>query len=192
MTDVADRFVVVLDANVLYPVRVRDVLFRFAEAGLYRARWSDRIIGEWTDNLIANKPDIEQSVRSQVEAIRKAFPESFVEGYEALIETLELPDADDRHVLAAAIRADAQHIVTENLKDFPSDALSPFDIEAISADEFLSRTYELYPAEGTSALRRTRTAYRNPAMTPNEFVLDLMRVGLVKTASMARENIDLI
>ncbi len=115
MSDVADRFVVVLDANVLYPFRVRDVLLRFAEAGLYRARWSQRIIAEWTENLIRDKPHLEQSVRSQQRAMAIAFPEAMVAGYEALIPTLQLPDDKDRHVLAAAIRASAQHIVTENL-----------------------------------------------------------------------------
>lgn len=192
MTEVADRFVVVLDANVLYPFRVRDILLRFAESGLYRARWSDQIIAEWTDNLLAEKPDLRDSVMSQLEAMRRAFPEAYVEGYDALIETLQLPDENDRHVLAAAIRADAQHIVTENLKDFPCEILEPYGVEAITADEFLFRTYELYPSEGTTSLRKTRQAYRNPPMNASEFIIDLMRVGLVKTAGMAKGYIDLI
>ena len=65
-------------------------------------------------------------------------------GYERLIEGLELPDPDDRHVLAAAILSGATHIITENLTDFPADALDPFAIEAIDTDDFLSRTYDLY------------------------------------------------
>ena len=107
MRRVADRFVVLLDANVLYSFRVRDVLLRFAEAGLYRARWSRQIIEEWTKNLIRNKPHLKESVQSQVHAMERAFPEAIVEGYEDLIPTIVLPDKNDRHVLAAAIRSGA-------------------------------------------------------------------------------------
>jgi len=190
--DVADRFVVVLDANILYPFRVRDVLLRFAEAGLFRARWSPEILDEWARNLVAEKPHLEASVRSQQEAMARAFPEALVEGYEGLIQALDLPDETDRHVLAAAIRAGAQHIVTENLRDFPAEATRPYGIEAVTADAFLSGTFELYPAEAMAALRRTRTAYRNPPMPPSEFLFDLMRVGLARTAAFARRDIDLL
>ena len=96
---VADRFVVVLDANVLYPFRVRDVLLRFAEAGLFRARWSPEILDEWTRNLIAEEPHLQASIRSQQDAMAPAFPEAMVEGHEGLIQALDLPDENDRHVL---------------------------------------------------------------------------------------------
>ena len=91
MSNVADRFVVVLDANVLYPVRVRDVLLRFTEAGLYRARWSQQIIDEWTRNLIRNKPGLAESVRSQVSQMARAFPEALIEGHEELIGSWRPP-----------------------------------------------------------------------------------------------------
>lgn len=192
MSDLADRFVVVLDANVLYPFRVRDVLLRFAEAGLFRARWSQRIMTEWTERLIEAKPHLEESVKQQVRAMAAAFPEAMVEGYEDLIPTLTLPDENDRHVLAAAIRAGAQHIITENLRDFPADALKPYDIEAVSADQFLASTFELYPAEAISALKRMRSDYNNPPLTAAEFLMDLMRVGLARTAALARKDPSLL
>lgn len=137
MRYVADRFVVILDANVLYPFRKRDVLLRFYQAGLFRARWSEQILDEWTRNLLKNRPDLENSVRSQLQAMDKHFPEALVTGHMALVDALMLPDMDDRHVLAAAIVCGAQHIVTENLSDFPEDRLAEYDIEAIDADEFL-------------------------------------------------------
>jgi hypothetical protein len=121
-----------------------------------------------------------------------AFPEAIVEGYEHLIPALALPDENDRHVLAAAIRAGAQHIITENLRDFPIDALDIYGIEAVSADQFLSSTYELYPSEATAALRKMRRDYENPPMSPSEFLLDLMRVGLPLTAALARREIDVL
>jgi hypothetical protein len=121
-----------------------------------------------------------------------AFPEAVIEGHEDLIPALNLPDRNDRHVLAAAIRASAQHIITENLRDFPTEALAIYGIEAVSADQFLSSTYELYPSEATVALRKMRSSYQNPPMTPSDFILDLMRVGLPLTAALARREIDVI
>ncbi|MGC6400293.1 PIN domain-containing protein [Sphingomonas sp. FW199] len=182
----------VLDANVLYPFRVRDALLRFAEAGLFRARWSPAILDEWRRNLLASKPHLEESIDSQFEAIRNAFPESCVEGGQSLIDSLNLPDENDRHVLATAIRTGAEHIVTENLRDFPDDALAQYGITAVSADDFLSSTYELYPSEGLAALRTMRRAYRQPCLTPSEFIFDLQVKGLPKLASMLRESIDVL
>lgn len=192
MTGVADRFVVVLDANVLYPFRVRDVLLRYAEAGLFRARWSPQIIDEWDRSLLRDKPHLEDSVLSQKKAMAKAFPEALVEGSEGLVETLQLPDPNDRHVLAAAILAGAQHIVTENLKDFPSEILEPFGVEAVSADQFLASTFELYPSEAMRALRQMRSDYRNPSFGQSDFIMEITRVGLVQLAALLRKEIDLL
>lgn len=192
MSHVADRFIVVLDANVLYPYRVRDVLLRFAEAGLYRARWSQEIIEEWTRNLLKRAPHLAESIQSQVVAMEDAFPEAIIEGYEPLVPSLNLPDPNDRHILAAAIRASAQHIVTENIKHFPESALKPYDIEAVRADTFLASTFELYQTESVAALRRMRREYKKPPMNPSEFLTDLMRVGLGQTALRAREHIDVL
>jgi predicted nucleic acid-binding protein len=183
---IADRFTVILDANVLYPVRLRDVLLRFYEGGLFRARWTDRIIDEWKRNLIRNRPDKEASVLAQLEQMRAHFEEAWVAGYEPLIPALELPDPDDRHVLAAAIVCGAQHIVTENLKDFPSDVLEEFDIEAIDPDEFLIRTFELYPANVVSIFRQMRSDYKNPSYSQAEFLLNLTASGLPKIASILK------
>ena len=78
MRCLADRFVVVLDANVLYPFRIRDAVLRFAEAGLFRARWSPAIIDEWRRNLVAQQPEFEASIDAQIAAMRIAFPEGCV------------------------------------------------------------------------------------------------------------------
>lgn len=186
MKHIADRFVVILDANVLYPFRVRDTLLRFYHAGLFRGRWTEKILEEWTSNLLASRPTLQQSIQDQLAAIRRAFPEAVVTGYEAIISGLQLPDPDDRHVLAAAIRCGAQHIVTQNLSDFPAALLEEFSIEAIHPDEFLSRTFDLYPAEAFETLREMRRIYKNPPYTPSEFVLDLTAKGLPKLASRLR------
>lgn len=192
MRNIADRFVVILDANVLYPFRMRDALLHFAEAGLFRARWSADIIEEWRRSLLKAKPKLEESVTSQINAMRRTFPEACVDGYEDLIEALTLPDPDDRHVLAAAIVADAEHIITENIKDFPEGSIRKYGIEAVTADDFLASTFELYPADATAALRTMRRNYEKPPFKAADFIFDLQAKGMPKLASMLKQHIDVI
>ena len=184
----ADRFTVVLDANVLYPFWMRDALLRFHEAGLFRARWSDTIVDEWVRSLLARKPDRAESVHRQVAAMRKHFDDSWVRGHETLIDGLALPDPDDRHVLAAAIRCGAQHIVTRNLKDCSAESLAAFDVEAIDPDDFLCRTFELYPEAGIDAFRQMREDYRNPPFRPAEFLMELAAKGMPRLAARLKPD----
>ena len=188
MSHLADRFVVLRDANVLYPFRKRDVLLRFCEAGLFRVRWTDEIMSEWTQSLLKSRPDLESSVTAQREKITAVFPEALVAGYEHLKSGLKLPDANDLHVLAAAIQCGAQHIITDNIRDFPATALEAYDMEAIEADEFLARTFDLYTSEAMTVLRELRAHYAKPPFTPSEFVLDLTAKGMPKLAARVRSR----
>jgi hypothetical protein len=117
-------FVVIYDANVLYPSTLRDVLIRLAQTGLVQAKWTETILDETRLQRTRNLMNL---------AVRDAV----VTGYEPLIGSLHLPDLDDRHVLAAAIRARAQIIVTFNLSDFPTEVLADWDVEAKHPDDFL-------------------------------------------------------
>ena len=188
MSHLADRFVVLLDANVLYPFRKRDVLLRFCEAGLFRARWTDEIISEWTQSLLKRRPDLKRSIAAQQEKLSAVFPEALVAGYEHLKSGLKLPDNGDLHVLAAAIQCGAQHIITDNVRDFPASALEVHCIEAIEADEFLARTFDLYTAEAMTVLRELREHYSKPPFSPSEFVLDLTARGMPKLAARVRSR----
>jgi predicted nucleic acid-binding protein len=190
MSIVANPFVVLLDANVLFPFRVRDVLLTFAHEGLFRARFTDDILDEWTRNLIRLKPHLETSVRQQEAMIREVFDECFVTGYGPIIPSLDLPDLGDRHVLAAAIRASAQVIVTENRRDFPAAVLEEYGIETLGADDMLVSTYQLFPSEAARALSRVRKRYRTPPMTASEFLFDLTKSGLPKLAATLRRDIE--
>ena len=190
MIDAGDHPTVVLDANVLYPFRKRDVLLRFAHAGLFRARWTDRILGEWTDALLGAKPHLADSVRSQRAAMARAFPDALVTGHELLEGALALPDPDDRHILAAAVLARAEIIVTDNLKDFPAAALEPFGVEAMTADAFLARAHDLHPDAALAAMRSLRRGYRNPPYAPDELLGDLAAKGLPELATRLRPWMD--
>lgn len=190
MSHIANPFVMLLDANVMYPFRTRDVLFTFAQQGLFRARFTDQIIDEWTRSLIRNKPDLEESVMEQASAVREVFQECFVTGYRPLIDGLVLPDPDDRHVLAAAIKCSAQIIVTENRKHFPSEVLEAHDIEVLGADDALANTFDLFPIDCARALRTVRQRYDNPPFSRAKFLLDLTKSGMPKLAAMARSAIE--
>lgn len=183
MRHVADRLTAILDANVLYPFLVRDVLLSLAEAGLYRVVWTAEINAEWSERLVAEKPGRKAAIEATIEAMNEAFPEATTTGYEDLISSLSLPDADDRHVLAAAIRSGASVIVTENLKDFPPDMLAKYDIETRSADEFVLNTFELYPTDALHALKTMRARYFKPPVTPAELIQRMLKVGLVATVA---------
>lgn len=118
-------FIVVYDANVLYPNTLRDLLIRIAQQPhLVQAKWTSEILDEMLGALRKNLPDITEEQASRLrDRMNGAVRDCLVEGYEPLIEILELPDPDDRHVLAAAIKATAQVIVTRNIKDFPRGRL---------------------------------------------------------------------
>lgn len=182
----------VYDANILYRAPLRDLLIRLAQTGLVRARWSRTIHDEWVRNVLKNNPrtSAERLVRTCL-LMNEAVRDCLVHDYEGLIETLVLPDPDDRHVLAAAIRSSAEVIVTYNLKDFPPDALSPVDIEAMHPDDFLTGLLELAPGSVCSAVRRQRESLRNPPKTVEELLTTLESQGLPHAVAGLRRFADL-
>jgi predicted nucleic acid-binding protein len=131
-------FVVVYDANALYGNAQRDLLIRIAQSGLVQAKWTEQILDEMFSNLGKRRPDIPADRLSILrERMNMAVRDCLVTGYEPLIESLRLPDLDDRHVLAVAIKSSAQVIVTTNLKDFPEAELGQWTVEAKSPDDFV-------------------------------------------------------
>lgn len=134
------NFTVVFDACVLYPAALRDFLMTLATAGLFRAKWTDDIHDEWISALLERRPEIERDRLGLVrQKMDEAVPDALIERerYEVLIPSLSLPDENDRHVLAAAIVAGAEMIVTFNLSDFPPAALAKHAIEAVHPDDFV-------------------------------------------------------
>ena len=129
-------------ANVLYPNTLRDLLIRIAQSGTVQAKWTNAILDEMGRALRRNRPDIpEEKLERLRELMNRAVRDCLVADYEPLIEGLKLPDPGDRHVLAAAIKAGAQVIVTRNLKDFPESDLGPWNVEAKSPSHERSRSH---------------------------------------------------
>lgn len=175
-------FTVVYDACVMYPAPLRSFLMYVALEGCYRARWTEQIHDEWKRNLLKNRPDLTQEQLDRTSAFMdSAVEDSLVTGYEALIDGLELPDKDDRHVLAAAIRCGADVIVTMNLKDFPDRALSQYGVEAQHPDEFLLNLMDLDTAAVLVAARNHRESLKKPTHTAEEYLDMLERQGLTQT-----------
>ncbi|MGR3375338.1 PIN domain-containing protein [Salipiger abyssi] len=186
MSRYADRFTALLDACVLAGALRRNMLLSLAEAGLFRPRWSNRVLDE-TQRAIARITKGDTDGSRQRAAINAAFPEAMVTGYEIFEGRLALPDPDDNHVLAAAIATSASVIVTDNLADFPPEALAPHAIQAISADDFIADIIELDPSEAILALRRMRERFRNPALNVAALIHKSEAQGLLQVATFMDE-----
>ncbi|MGZ8152430.1 MAG: PIN domain-containing protein [Methylovulum sp.] len=137
------KFSVIYDACVLYPAPVRDLLMQLALTDLFKARWTDQIHDEWIEALLRRDKYDRKILERTRDLMDASVRDAKVSGYEELINALVLPDPEDRHVLAAAIKAGANAIVTFNLKDFPGDVLSIYGIEAIHPDEFVYSQIDL-------------------------------------------------
>jgi len=175
------------DANVFYPAALRDFLMRLAQNAMFRARWTNRVHEEWISALLRNRPDLD---RGQLERTRRlmdnAIRNCLVEGYEDLIPTLTLPDPDDRHILAAAIRCRADVIVTSNLQDFPDSELGKYKICAQHPDDFIlglmGRDLDLV----VKTAREQRASLKRPPKTVDEYLATLKRNGLVQVVAVLR------
>jgi hypothetical protein len=180
-----------LDASVLYPALLRDILMRLALHGLFRARWSARVQDEWIAALLRNRPDL---LRARIERTRDMMnthlQDALIEGYEHRIQSLALPDADDRHVLAAAIHCGARVIVTTNLRDFPASTLAPFSIEACHPDAFILGLLENDESNVVAALRLVRRPLKNPPLTAAALLAEMSRQGLSASADALAAFVD--
>ena len=173
-----------LDASVLYPAPLRDLLLELAVSNLYRAKWSARVHDEWTRALLRSRADLTAARLERTRRLMDAHARDvLVTGFEDLVPSLELPDPDDRHVLAAAIRAQADIIVTANLKDFPASSLAPHGLEAEHPDVFLARLCGRWPARFVEALHRARGRLRHPPLSSDEHLRALRRSGLHATVA---------
>lgn len=183
------RPVALLDANVLYPARLRDLLIRLAIAGLYQARWSEQILDECFDNLTADRPDLTDAQLARTRRLMTtALPDAAVTGYESRIEQHGLPDPDDRHVLAAALTAGASVLVTSNLSDFPTDKI-PAGLRAVSPDEFVVTLAADDLDTVMDVIEAQAAALVNPPMTTSQLLDGLADVGLAASVAQLRAAI---
>ncbi|MEV4637959.1 PIN domain-containing protein [Actinoplanes sp. NPDC049548] len=176
-----------LDTCVLFPASLCDTLLRLAEAQAFRPLWSGDVMTELHRNLVKRDLPAERVDRRIVQ-MTTSFPDAMVTGYESLIAGMT-NDLKDRHVLAAAVRAHAEVIVTFNLKDFSTAALEPYDIAAVHPDDFLLDQLDLYPGVTLHALRAQAAAHRREPKSVAGVLAMLERTGLPQFAAEVRRHL---
>ncbi|MFV0375305.1 PIN domain-containing protein [Microbacterium sp.] len=178
------RFPVFLDTSAVFGGALNDLLLTLAERGMFRPLWSAGVFEELQRTLVRRgiTPD---AADRRISMMRSAFPDAEVTGYDELIPAMTC-DEGDRHILAAAVRANVELLVTFNLRHFPDDALEPYDIEARHPDDFLLDQLELREDVVLTVLRTVLSSYENPPMTVDEYLELLARAGVPRFAERAR------
>lgn len=186
-------YTALLDANVLYPAPTRDLVMQLAVADMFRAKWTADIHREWIEAILRKEPHRE---RAKLENTRDLMDshvrDALITGYEEIIPSLNLPDPNDRHVLAAAIVGRCDVIVTENLRDFPATTLKQYRIEVQRPDQFLVNHLSLAPGKFCGAVRKVRARLVNPPKTVEEYLATLAKAGLVITAAELEQYSELL
>lgn len=178
-----------LDASVLYPAPLRDLLLELAVSDLFRAKWSQAIHEEWIGALLRDRQDLTAERLERTRRLMDAHVlDAVVTGFEDLVPTVRLPDPDDRHVVAAAIRAGADLVVTANLRDFPDAALAPHGLVAEHPDVFLAGLCRRMPVPFLQAAHRVHARLRNPPVSRREHLAVLRRIGLDATINEMRKQ----
>jgi predicted nucleic acid-binding protein len=187
------RYTAVLDACVLYPAPLRDLLLSLASGELFGARWTSLIQAEWVRNLAIKRPDLTLDVLNRTVAMmNSAIEDCLVEDFAWLIDSLALPDPDDRHVLAAAIVGHADAIVTFNLKDFPEQAIRAHGIDILHPDDFLIAQYDLDPIRVLGIVKLLRSRLRKPPISADELIATYEQQGLAQFCEKLRQASGLI
>ena len=182
--------VVVLDACTLYPAALRDILMRLALHQLILARWTDTIHDEWIEAVLRDRSDLTRERLQRTRDLMDLHAEgSLVTGYERRMQGLELPDVDDRHVLAAAIEAEADMILTWNLRDFPEAVLASHGLCAATPDELLTGLVEEHREKMVAVLREARLSLKQPPLTAAEYLATLRNQGLTQTCALLEHSL---
>jgi predicted nucleic acid-binding protein len=159
------------DTNVLWPAELRNLLMHLGVTGLFRAKWSADVHEEWISALLEKRPDLTRDKLERTRALMDLHAvDALVTGYEDLIPGFHLPDPNDRHVLAATTRGQADVIVTMNLRDFPAQIVSQFGTEAQDPDEFVLHLLDLAPGAVLAAAAEHRRSLKSPPKTATEYL----------------------
>lgn len=191
----ANRYTAFIDACTLASTLKRNLLLSLAEAEFFRVRWSDRVMDE-TEAAIAkilaakSVADAAERARRARRNMETAFEDAVVSDYDVFLSACAgIPDPDDAHVVAAALKTQAATIVTENLKDFPAGILATLNMEARSADEFIADTIALDPGRAVAAVRRMRERFKRPEKSAEIMLLEMEADGLTETVDVLRTHV---
>lgn len=172
----------VLDACVLYPTVLREVLLAVARTGLFTPLWSDRLLEEWARATVKLGPPAEAQARGEIALLRAAFPKAAIPARPDIEARLLLPDPNDTHVLATAIAAHADGIVTFNAADFPRHILAEEGIARRDPDGLLWELWSHHPETVSAALETVRAEAERLSGQPQPIRSLLKRAGLPRLA----------
>ena len=175
-----------LDACVLYPIGLRDTVLNMAEAGCFRVLWTEEILAETSRNIVEDTPGLTaEHLEKTFAAMRRAFPEAMVEDYEHLVASMT-NHPKDRHVLAAAVAADADVIVTLNIRHFPRTACDPHGISVQTPDDLLCEVAEARPQLVLAVLTAQAARKTRPPMSLPE-MLDRLELHVPRFVGVIRD-----
>jgi predicted nucleic acid-binding protein len=163
------RFSAVIDANVLYSSYLRDLLLELGREGLFEPRWSKEILKEVQRALVKKFPGTEAQQSHKVTLLNRAAPSAMIDDHLHLVDGLVSTDPKDRHVLAAAIRAQSGALVTFNVKHFPADMFETYGIELLNPDDFLFDLADLNESHFVRVVSQVISNYARPALTVTDF-----------------------
>lgn len=191
----ANRYTAFIDACTLAGTLKRNLLLTLAEAEFFRVRWSVKVMDETEAAIskilkakaINDAAERGKRARQHMEA---AFEDAIVVDYDVFLSACAgLPDPNDAHVVAAALKTQAATIVTENLKDFPAELLGTLNMEARSADQFIADTIALDPGRAVAAIRKMRERFKRPEKTAEVMLLEMEADGLTETVDVLRSHV---
>jgi predicted nucleic acid-binding protein len=187
----ANRYTAFVDACVLAGNLRRDLLLTLAEAEFFRIRWSSAVLNEMQSAVeqILGKDEDAAKRAGRVRALMEAsFSDARVDDFDSLLTTAcgALPDKDDAHVVAAALKTRADVIVTDNLKDFPEKVLAQLGLDVRSADAFIADTIMLDTGRAVDAIRDMRSRFKKPSLTAEALLLKMEAHSLADTADALR------
>lgn len=186
-------YTAVLDACVMHPAFVRASLLWFADERLYRPVWSNDIMAEWKRSIIERFGDVSAEALDRQEArMNTMFPDARIDGYQEIIPALDLPDADDRHVLAAAILSGSDAIITENRKDFPPEVARQYRVDVVHPDDFIVNMIDLNEGRALAACKRHRAAMKDSQPSGEAFLLSFKERGLIQTYQRLLPQVELL
>lgn len=171
-----------LDACVLFPTVMREVLLATAERGLFEPRWSARILEEWARATNKLGPGAETIARGEIATMKVRFPRAEVEIPQGLETRLWLPDPNDVHVLAAAIGAHCDTIITINASDFPKNILAEEGLTRLDPDQLLIQLHADHPSAVSDAADAVLAEARRLSSEPWEMRSLLKKARLPRLA----------
>lgn len=157
---------VVLDACVVYPTVLREILLACAREGLFQPLWSERILEEWARASVKLGPLAEAQARADGARMRDEFPAAMVRARPEIERRLVLPDPADLHVLAVAIAGHADAILTFNAADFPRHVLAAEGLQRRDPDGFLWELWSFHPEAVAKAVAQVHATAQAMAGAP--------------------------